>query len=456
MGDAKESGKARAFSVVTRDGIAELVFDLPGEKVNILSASVMRELDQEISGLAVRKDVRCLLVKSGKPGSFIAGADLHEIGSITEEKIAAEMAGMGQAVFNRIEDLPFPTIAVIHGVAVGGGLELALACSLRVVTDDPKTKLSLPETTLGILPGFGGTYRLPHVVGLSQALRMILGGAPVDGPRAEKIGLADACWPAAFLEDKTAALVKKLLEKGSVDAVKRHRKRPFAVAFMEGPGRALLFRAARKDILARTGGHYPAPLAALRALAKTSRMGREKALAVERATIARLLPSDITRNMVGLFFAQEAARKAAQPRSPQPGPQPRALASAAVLGAGVMGGRIAWLFAKNGIPVVMKDIAWEAVRKGQETAHEIFRELEKKRRLTEREVNLGMHRVSGTVDYRSLGKPDVVIEAVVENIAIKKKVLAEVEERLGEDTLLASNTSSLSITEMAEGAPDLH
>jgi 3-hydroxyacyl-CoA dehydrogenase / enoyl-CoA hydratase / 3-hydroxybutyryl-CoA epimerase len=469
MGDAhgtERRNPACAFSYIVRDGIAELLFDLPGEKLNILSAAVMNELGQTVTELSGRKDIRCLLLKSGKPGSFIAGANLHEIAAVSDTETAATMAGAGQAILNALDDLPFPTIAVIHGVAVGGGLEMALACDYRVVTDDPRTKLSLPETTLGILPGFGGTYRLPRIIGLTQAVRMILTGSPVDGARAEKMGLADACWPAAFLEDKTAAFITKVLAAPHGTMMKRRRRRPLATAFAEGTplGRALLFRAARKDLLARTGGHYPAPLAALRVLQKTVHARREKALAMERDTIARLLPTEITRNMVRLFFAQEAAKKTPAPEgaapsargsapstgsSAQPARAAQPLRSAAVLGAGVMGGRIAWLFAKAGIPVVMKDIAWEPVRKGYETALDVFRELEKKRRLTARETNLGMHRISGAVDYGSLGNPDIVLEAVVENIAIKKKVLAEVEARVGEKTLLASNTSSLSITEMA-------
>ena len=437
---------APAFSLTVKDGIAQLLFDLSGEKVNVLSATVMEELNGHLLELSRRGDVRCLVVKSGKPGNFIAGANLHELGAVPDEKTAAEKAGQGQAVFNMLDDLPFPTIAAIHGAAVGGGLELALACDYRVVTDDPRTKLSLPETTIGIVPGYGGTYRLPRVVGLSAALRMILTGSAVDGPRAEKMGLADACWPSAFFEHRTLQMARMVA--GGERPRHRRRRKGVGIALAEGTpfGRALLFRAARREVLARSGGHYPAPLAALRVLKKTTHAGRDRALALERETIGRLLPTDITRNLVRLFFAQEAARR---PAALSSGAPTRKLERAAVLGAGVMGGRIAWLFARQGVPVVVKDIAWEAVRKGFETAHAIFRELESRRRGSPRETNLGMNRISGAVDYRGLGYPDLVIEAVVENLAVKKKVLAEVEERVRADALIASNTSSLSITEMA-------
>ena len=445
---------AAAFSLTVKDGIAHLVFDLAGEKVNLLSSTVMEELNRNLVALSLRDDVRCLVVKSGKPGAFIAGANLHELGAITDEQTAAERAGEGQAVFNILDDLPFPTIAAIHGAAVGGGLELALACDYRVVTDDPRTKLSLPETTIGILPGYGGTYRLPRVVGLSAALRMILTGTAVDGPRAEKMGLADACWPSAFFEDRTLQMARTIV-RGERPPLRR-RSRSLGITLAEGTpfGRALLFRSARREVLSRTGGHYPAPLAALRVLRKTAHASRDRALAFERETIGKLLPTDITRNLVRLFFAQEAAKRPAALSSGAPtrnpsGTSARKIERAAVLGAGVMGGRIAWLFARQGVPVVVKDIAWEAVRKGFETAHAIFLELESKRRGSPRETNLGMNRISGAVDYRSLGSPDLVIEAVVENLAVKKKVLAEVEERVRPDALIASNTSSLSITEMA-------
>ncbi len=165
-----------AFTLTEREGIAELVFDLPGEKLNFLRAAVMEELAGMLSALSRRSDLRCLIVRSGKPGSFIAGADIHEIAALRDARAAEEKSRSGQEVLNTLEDLPFPSLAVIDGAAVGGGLELALACTWRLVSDNPKTQLGLPETSLGIVPGFGGTYRLPRTVGLVQALQMILTG----------------------------------------------------------------------------------------------------------------------------------------------------------------------------------------------------------------------------------------------------------------------------------------
>jgi 3-hydroxyacyl-CoA dehydrogenase/enoyl-CoA hydratase/3-hydroxybutyryl-CoA epimerase len=440
---------ARAFSLSVTDGIADLVLDVPGEKLNILRAAVMEELAEALSGLSRRSDLRCLLIRSGKPGTFIAGADIKEIDTIRDPRDAEEKSRLGQEVFNALEDLSFPSVAVIDGPALGGGLELSLASTYRLVSDSPKTQLGLPETGLGIVPGFGGSYRLPRVVGLAQALRMILSGKPVDGPRAARMGLADACYPAAFLSERVRAFAQKVAS-GANAVPHRHRKRGALMRFLsEGNplGRALVLRAARKDVFAKGGRHYPALREAIDLLSKTGHGSRTRALALERQAFGRTAPTRVCRNLIGLYFAREAAR-----RVPGPVGQSAATAKAsraAVLGAGVMGGKIAWLFANRDIPAVMKDVSWDAVQKGFHSAYQTFQELARRGRLDSRRITLGMHRLSGAVEYASLGRPDVVIEAVVENISVKKKVLAEVEKEVRPDALIASNTSSLSITEMA-------
>lgn len=452
---AQHTGSAvdsrQAFTLSDREGIAELVFDLPGEKLNILRGTVMEELAQVLSALSHRSDVRCLLIKSGKPGTFIAGADIHEIEALRDARAAEEKSRSGQEVFNLLADLPFPTVAVIDGAAVGGGLELALACDYRLASDNPKTQLGLPETTLGIVPGFGGTYRLPRAVGLVHALTMILTGRSVDGLRAARMGLVSACCPAAFLNDNARELALRLAAGGSSPdrpGAKAVRRRSSWLAEGNPVGRALVFRAARKDLEAKGGRHYPALREALRLLRKTPRISRARALELERQALGRTAASRVCRNLVGLYFAREAARHV----SPVQGPSQAfgKVSRAAVIGAGVMGGKIAWLFAHHDIPAVMKDVSWDAVQKGFRSAYETFQELGRRGRMDRRRISLGMHRLSGAVDYLSLGTPDAVVEAVVENLAVKKKVLAEVEAEVAADALLASNTSSLSITEMAE------
>ncbi|MFP4483266.1 MAG: 3-hydroxyacyl-CoA dehydrogenase NAD-binding domain-containing protein, partial [Spirochaetaceae bacterium] len=430
------------------DGIVTLAFDLPDQKVNKLTTEVMEELDRNISELARRDGVRFLIFKSAKPGVFIAGADINEIKDIENEEDAAAKAGAGQELFNRIEDLPFPTLALINGAAMGGGLELALACDYRIVTENPKTKLGLPETSLGIIPGFGGTQRLPRLIGMSQAATMILTGKPVDARKAEKIRLADARYPEAFAEEWTHGFVDRVLSPGGAAKVRARRKpRSLGQRLLDRtrPGQGLVLRKARKDVVAKTGGHYPAPLEAVKVLRKTRRGSRTRRMRIEREHFGRLAPTPTCKNLINLYFGRESARKHPAMKAELPAP----LREAGVLGAGVMGGKIAWLLSNGHIPVVMKDIDWSAVQKGYRSARESYDYLESRRKLDARQVNLKLHKIAGTVSYEDFGDPDVVIEAVVERLDVKKKVLAEVEAHVRPDTIIASNTSALSITEMA-------
>ena len=441
------SAPAALSLAVSSEGVARLRIDLPGAKPNVLGVGLMTEMEGVISGLSGRSDIRCLVVESGKPGVFVAGADLHELEAIADSRTAQEKSAVGQELFNRLADLPFPSVAVLNGTAAGGGLELALACSFRLATDNPRTQLSLPETTLGLIPGWGGTYRLPRTVGLTQALRMILSGKAVVGVQAARIRLVDACYPEAFLEEKTAEFLRALLTPAGRQAVERRRKgKKLLLRLAEDTalGRALVLRAARRDLEGRLGGHYPAPLAALEVLRRTVRSSRVRALSLERETLGRLLPGTVCKNLVRLFFAREAVKK-----NPALQGEARPVSRAAVLGAGTMGGRIAWLFTRRDIPVVMKDVSWEAVGRGYASAFGVYRELAKRGRLDERQINLKMHRLSGAVDYEALGRADFVVEAVVENLKVKKRVLAEMEDLLSDEAVIASNTSSLSISEMA-------
>jgi 3-hydroxyacyl-CoA dehydrogenase/enoyl-CoA hydratase/3-hydroxybutyryl-CoA epimerase len=255
-----------AFRLAVEDALAILTFDLPGEKVNKFSTPVMEELSSWIDKLSAASDVRALLLRSGKPDIFIAGADVREIESLRTPEEGKTASVVGQRIFERWARLPFPTIAAIHGACLGGGTELALACDFRVCSDSPKTRIGLPEVNLGILPAWGGTQRLPRLVGLAAALDLILTGKSIDGKRAARIGLADAAVPEAIFSEWSAAFAR-----GKFGARKPRglRKRTTAARiFLEGNliGRALLFRKARATVLSRTRGRYPAPLEALEAV----------------------------------------------------------------------------------------------------------------------------------------------------------------------------------------------
>ena len=437
-----------AFTLTTTNGIARLVFDLPGEKVNKFSFEAMQDLDRHLAELEKRTDLRLLVLTSAKPGVFIAGADITMLARISEVPEAEEKAKEGQRVFNRLADLSFPTLAVIDGACLGGGLECALACTWRVVTDSDKVKLGLPEVSLGIIPGWGGTQRLPRLIGLRGALDLIASGRPVNGKKALQMGLADIYVAQAFLHDDLPRIIDQVLDPAQAATLVAKRERPFSERLMgAAPFRGLVLSAARKEIRRKTRGLMPAPLAALDVLARTGGASRERGLAFEARTFARLAPTPTCKALIDAFFASEEVKKVAA----KPEHEAQVVG---VLGAGVMGGGIAWAVSAAGLPVRLKDLTWDAVAKGLATANGYNHALVKMKKCQPTEANLRMHRIGGTLDWSGFDRTDVVIEAVVEDLNVKRKVLAEAEKHLRPGTILASNTSSLSITAMAEGLQD--
>lgn len=429
-----------AFTVTIVDGIANLVFDLPGEKVNKFTAAVMDELDGLIAGFERRDDLKTIVITSGKPDMFIAGADISEIKGLTTVEHALAKARRGQDVFERLSRLAatkqIPIVAVIDGPCLGGGMELALACTHRVVTDADKTKLALPEVTLGIIPGWGGTQRLPRLIGLPASLDLILSGRQVAGAKAFKMGLADACIARAFLAEDLPRFLARL---------KTYTRLPLArsVRMMAAPGfRSLVMRSAHKEVMRKTHGLMPAPLGALEVLGRTCGTSLTAGLKIEAEVFSRLAVTSVCHNLVDAFFANEDVKKSGgRPSHP--------VAAAGVLGAGIMGGGIAWAFAAAGIPVRMKDLKWEAVAKGLQQAATYDAALMKLRKLTPGEHSMRMHRIAGTLDFTAFDRMDLVVEAVVEDLAIKRSVLAGCEKFIRPDCVLATNTSSLSVAAMA-------
>jgi 3-hydroxyacyl-CoA dehydrogenase/enoyl-CoA hydratase/3-hydroxybutyryl-CoA epimerase len=427
-----------AFQLTITDAIAHLVFDLPDEKVNKFTAAVMDELDGLLAGLERRLDLRAVVIRSGKPDVFIAGADISEISGLHTREQARNKAERGQGVFNRLASLRVPTIAVIDGACLGGGMELALACTWRVVTDAEKTKLGLPEVTLGIIPGWGGTQRLPRLVGLPLALDLICSGRQIAGGKAVKLGLADVCVARAFLADDLPGIITRLLA-GARPVL------PFGVRAMGAPGlRGIVLSRARAEVMRKTQGLMPAPLGAIDVLRRTTATTLTAGLAIEAEVFSDLAITPACHHLVAAFFAAEELKKSG-------GRPAREVEHVGVLGAGVMGGGIAWAFAGAGIAVRMKDLTWPAVAKGLQQASTYNHQLVKLRKLTPGEANLRMQRIAGTLDFSGFAACDLVVEAVVEDLAVKRKVLAEVESHVSPECVLATNTSSLSVTAMAEG-----
>lgn len=430
---------------INQDGIAILTFNQPEEKVNKLTGTVMEELNTVLDQASANGNIKAMVIRSGKEGNFIAGADIAEIRDISDPGTAEQLARRGQAVFAKLESLPFPTVAAIHGPCMGGGLELALACSYRIISNDPRTALALPEVKLGIIPGFGGTQRLPRLVGLSNALDMILTGKSVYPKKAKQIGLADEVTFRETLLERAVASAKKAVGKPRPKKIRA--RRPLLMRLLEGNSatRKLIYRTAAENIRRETRGNYPAPSAALDAVRFGLSHDREEGFRHEAKLLGGIAPTEVSKNLISAFYLGELLKK-------DPAPFPYRVSQAAVVGAGVMGGGIAQLLAEKGIPVRMKDISTTAIASGLREAWDIFRKRRKKGILTAIQARDGMDRITGATEYTGFGNADLAIEAVVENRDVKKTVFRELETITKQTTIVASNTSSLSITGLAEGS----
>lgn len=434
---------------VAADGLGVLTFDLPGEKVNRFSREVFVELSEVLVRLSQDPRVRALLITSGKPGVFIAGADVKEFTQLNAEDASAGSA-RGQALFEQLARLPFPTVAAINGVCLGGGTEFALACDWRVMSDATSARIGFPEVLLGIFPAWGGCVRLPRLVGVANALDLILTGKQIDAKRAKRIGLVDEAVPAAIFDEYSRRFVHSKIGAGKREPHPT-RLSPGERALEATPfGRRILFRKAREKVIENTGGHYPAPLEALAVVEETFGMPVEAALEVESRRIANVFGGEVQRNLLDIFFATEEVKK--ETGVEDPSVRPRDVTRVGILGAGVMGGGIAQLAADRGLTARMKDIEPKALAHGYAAAASVWREALARRRLTSREMTVRMARLSGTLDYSGFAQCEVTIEAVVEKVAVKQAVLAEWEQAVGEAAIFGSNTSTIPIREIAASA----
>ncbi len=437
---------------IDKSGVANLVFDLPNEKINKLSEPVLLELEKAINVIEGNKAIRILLITSEKKDIFIAGADINEIKDIRNAKDAYNKVSRGQNVISRLAELKIPTIAVINGACLGGGLELALACKYRVAVVNAKTVLGLPEVNLGIIPGFGGTQRLPRLVGLQESLKIILSGKPVDTKKAFKIGLVDDIIREEFMEEKLSHFVTEIIKNGDENHYLQSRKQAAKKRFFIETvllTKYLVFYLAKKDLWSKTKGQYPAPFYALEVIRRTYGLTYSKrGYAVELEAFCELAVGEISKNLIEIFFINEELKK---DEGPLVGAALPDIKNCALLGAGVMGGGIAWLFANNNFNIRIKDITQNAITLGYNQIIKIFNQLKKIRKLTPEQANMKMAKVTSGLDFIGFDNVDFVVEAVVENMAVKKTLLAEVETKIKNSAIIVSNTSSLSISEMARG-----
>ncbi len=441
----------QVFRVERRDGgLAHLVMDHPARKLNVLDADAVASLEAALLDLE-SSPPQGVLVRSAKPGSFIAGADVEAIGALTNADQVHALVRRGQSAYARLAALPCPTVAAIDGVCLGGGTELALACDSRVAAEEARTQIGLPEVNLGILPAWGGTTRLHRLIGLPAALDMILTGRSLDARRAEKAGLIARAVPAAWLVERAEARLSELASRPKAKRRDRFKPRDFMAWFMSHTafGRSLVFRGARKSVLARTGGKYPAPLAVLSVLELTAGRSVEVGLAAEADAAAPLVVGGVCKNLVRIFRLSESAKRANV--IADPAVKPGAVNHMALIGAGVMGAGIAELASRNGIDVRMRELKAEALQKALQAVRTVIDERWRRRKESRREKDAQMARVLPTLDLTGMGHADFAIEVVVEDLDVKRRVFAELEVRVPPGALLASNTSSLSINALAQG-----
>ena len=456
---------------VGQDRLATLIFDLPDKKVNVFGRPALAELEQLLDELAARPDIGCLVLLSGKPGSFIAGADVDEIARVTDPIEAEAGSRVGQRLFAAWAALPFPTIAAIRGVTMGGGTEIALASTWRVASDRADTRIGLPEVRLGIVPAWGGSTRLPRLIGIAAALDMILTGKTVSGRQALKLGLIDALLPDARFLDLVRDFARERCGRspgasgaagpaaspgaaGPARPARPARKRPGGLrgALLEGNpiGRHIVFDQARKKTLEQTRGHYPAALRAIEVVRVGFEDGMQAGFDAEARAVSDLATSPVSKNLVHVFRLTESAKREAG----LPGGEPLPVREAAVLGAGTMGGGIAQLIAaETDLPVRMKDVRHEALATGMSHAAGLFERQVRRRRLDPPGMRRKMALLRPTLDYSGFRRVDLVIEAIVEKLDVKQSVFAEVAAQVPETTVLASNTSSLLLHHIRVSTP---
>lgn len=428
-----------AFRIERQGDLAIIWFDLPGEKVNKFSTAVMQEFASIVDEMGRSGDIKRIILASAKPSIFIAGADVSEFTKVTTPEQAKEYTRFGQQVFHRFSKLPQVKVAAINGACMGGGCEIAISCDWRVMSDGPKASIGLPETKLGIYPAWGGTTKLPRLIGLPAALDIILNGKTLDGRRAKKIGLVDDVVAQSILLD----VAKKFTQRGKRTDAGRTK------FYIEGNplARKVIFNKARKAVLDQTHGHYPAPLKAIDVMEYGMSAGVERGLEREVDEVVSLISGDVAQNLVRLFFLMEDSKK------DRTGVKPIEVKTAGVLGAGVMGGGIAQIIAdKTDAAVRMRDISWNALAGGMKAAAKVWRKKVERRRMTRGEMQQKLARITSTTDWSGFQHADVVIEAVVENLEIKRRVLAEFEGVEKEGAIFATNTSTLPITEIAANA----
>jgi 3-hydroxyacyl-CoA dehydrogenase/enoyl-CoA hydratase/3-hydroxybutyryl-CoA epimerase/enoyl-CoA isomerase len=426
------------------DGIAELCFDLQDESVNKFNALTLNELKEATAAIAADASVKGVIVTSGKP-VFIVGADIMEFGELfgaSHDDVAKKILEINLEIFNAFEDLPVPTVAAINGIALGGGFEMALVCDYRVMAET--ARVGLPEIKLGIIPGYGGTTRLPRLIGADNAIEWIASGNEQKAGQALHCGAVDAVVAPDMLRAAAIALLKQCID-GKLDYAARRKEKqaPLQLNKVEA---MMVFETSKAFVAGKAGPHYPAPVTAIRVMEKAAGMSRDDALREEAQGIAKMAGTLAAKNLIGLFIGDQVLAKNGKHLAKKGGKVERA----AVLGAGIMGGGIAYQSALKGTPIIMKDIAQAGIDLGLQEAGKLLSKQVDRGKMSVAEMAGVLGKIQPSLCYDGFDEVDVVVEAVVENPKVKHAVLKETEERIRDDAILASNTSTISITHLAE------
>ncbi|ELS9504161.1 fatty acid oxidation complex subunit alpha FadJ [Vibrio parahaemolyticus] len=434
----------KAFSLnVDEQNIAWLAIDVPNEKMNTLQAAFADEMKEIFAQLKDSSGIKGMIIHSLKPDNFVAGADVRMLEACTTANEAQALAKQGQELFQQLSDLPYPVVAAIHGPCLGGGLELALACDYRVCTDSDKTRLGLPEVQLGLLPGSGGTQRLPRLIGLLPSLDLILTGKQLRAKKAKKLGVVDACVPDTILLD----VAKQFIDKGKNKGKKKQSTKEKLMSG-SGLGRKLVFEQAAKKTNQKTRGNYPATVAILEVIQHGLEKGFAQGQELEAKRFGELVMSSESKALRSIFFATTEMKKEHGTDA-----QPAAVKKVGVLGGGLMGAGISHVtVAKAKVPVRIKDVSNDGVLNALNYNYKLFEKQRKRRILSKADLQAKMLQLSGGVDFTSYNHIDVVIEAVFEDLDLKQQMVADIEANAKSETIFATNTSSLPIHKIAEKA----
>jgi len=424
------------------NGVAIVWLDQPGEKVNKISIDLVDKFKEILDSLEKDETVKGIVLISRKEDNFIAGADIDKFKDMRSPEEAEMLSRQGHAFLNRMAAFPKPIVAALHGATLGGGLEVALACHYRIASDDPKTVLALPEVKLGLLPGGGGTQRLPRLVGLQAALDMMLTGKNIYPRQAKRMGLVDdLIHPYGLLQ----AAKKAALELADQPLERKKRQSLLDKILESTPfSRGIVYKKAKELVRKQTWGNYPAPFKIIECVQAGMEKGPEAGIEAEIKNFGELMVSPQSRELMQIFLSMTAMKK--NPLKDRVRP----VGKIGILGAGLMGSGIANVSVTNGMEVLLKDINYNVVGQGEKAIWQDLDGKVRKKALSAFQRDLTLSRITGTIDYKGFEKADLVIEAVFEDLDIKRKILAEAEAHTKADAIFASNTSSLPIGSIAE------